>query len=68
MTISSVDGEVLIGGRINESKPITYSNNNLLWTGGSFLIFKPGKNRVIYSSAVNAPIQLRIRHRMRYES
>ncbi|MBM9502877.1 phage tail protein [Leptospira sp. 201903071] len=68
MTISSVNGEVMIGGRPNTSKPITYSNNNLLWTGGSFLIFRPGKNRVIYSSAVNAPVSLRIRHRTRYES
>ncbi|WP_004472158.1 hypothetical protein [Leptospira santarosai] len=68
MTISSVQGEIRIGGRINDSKPITYSHNNLIWTGGSFLVFRPGKNRVVYSSAANAPIRLRIRHRTRYES
>ncbi|XDD52561.1 phage tail protein (plasmid) [Leptospira sp. WS92.C1] len=68
MKISSVDGEVWIGGRPNTGKPITYSLNNVLWTGGGFLIFRPGKNRVVYSSVSNAPVQLRIRHRTRYES
>ncbi|WP_078124003.1 phage tail protein [Leptospira alexanderi] len=65
MIIDSEVGEVKIGGRGNVNTTIRWSTNNILWTGGNFVVFKPGLNRLVYSSANNSPVKIRIRHRAR---
>ncbi|TGK12801.1 phage tail protein [Leptospira stimsonii] len=65
MILDSEVGEVRIGGRENINTPIRWSTNNNFWTGGNFIKFKPGLNRLVYTSANNSPVKIRIRHRAR---
>ncbi|EMO56026.1 hypothetical protein LEP1GSC161_0103 [Leptospira santarosai str. CBC1416] len=65
MVLDSEYGLVKIGGRENEASPLRWSTNNMLWTGGNFIVFRPGLNRLVYTSANNSPIKIRVRHRGR---
>ncbi|EMN38361.1 hypothetical protein [Leptospira interrogans] len=65
MIIDSEVGEVRIGGRGNLNTPIRWSTNNSYWTGGNFVVFKAGLNRMVYSSANNSPVKIRVKHQAR---
>ncbi|EMS84084.1 hypothetical protein [Leptospira noguchii] len=65
MKIDNDYGRIYIGGRPNPNTVITYSKNNLLWTGGNFLRFRSGMNRIVYVSINSSPILFRLRSRGR---